>query len=115
MTPPTDEAIAGSADALLAFEPEPHELRAKKIDHVILNTTQDRPWPQYFCCILTARREFVRKYPIAARRALRAILKAADICAQDPGRAARYVVNKGFTSSYDIALEVVKSLPYLRG
>lgn len=104
----------GKADAFLAFEPEPHELRARKVGHVILNTTQDRPWSQYFCCMLTARREFVRKYPVAAKRALRAILKAADICAQDPGRAARYMVDKGYAASYDLALDVLQSLPYRR-
>ena len=37
----------------------------------------------------TANREFVRKHPVATKRALRAILKAADICALEPERAAR--------------------------
>ena len=39
--------VEGKADAFMAFEPEPHELRERKIGHVILNTTLDRPWSQY--------------------------------------------------------------------
>jgi NitT/TauT family transport system substrate-binding protein len=49
---------------------------------------------------------------VATKRALRALLKAADVCAQDPQRAARYLVERGYTPRYDTALEVVKELPY---
>ena len=40
-------------DALLSFPPVPQELRAKKIGHVILNSSVDRPWSQYFCCMIS--------------------------------------------------------------
>ena len=100
------------ADAFLGFPPQPQELRARKIGHVIINTSRDRPWSQYYCCMLAARREFVRQYPVATKRALRAILKATDICAREPEQAARYLVTKGYESRYDIALEVVTQLPY---
>ena len=43
---------------------------------------------------------------------MRAILKAADICALEPERAARYIVKKGHEASYDTALEVVKEVSY---
>ncbi len=39
--------------------------------------------------MLITHREFVQKYPVATKRAVRAILKAADLCAQAPERAAR--------------------------
>ena len=104
----------GKADAYMGFAPEPQQLRAKKIGHVIVNTTQDRPWSQYFCCMVTANREFVQKYPVATKRALRAFLKAADICANEPERVARFVVARGYAPSYDMALEVLKELPYRR-
>jgi len=81
---------------------------------VVGDTLQDRPWSQYFCCMVNARREFVEKYPVATRRALRAFLKAADLCAQDPERAARYLAAKGYEPRYDMALEVLKGLPYRR-
>jgi NitT/TauT family transport system substrate-binding protein len=106
--------IDGKVDAFLAFPPQPQELRAKKIGRVILNTAQARPWEQYYCCMISARPDFVSKYPVATKRAVRAILKAADICANEPERAARYIVAKGFASHYDLALEVVKSLSYAR-
>ena len=68
----------------MSFPPEPQELRARKIGHVIVNSSIDRPWSQYFCCMLAGNRDFVRKHPVATKRALRAILKATDFCAADP-------------------------------
>lgn len=106
--------IEGKADAYLGFAPQPQELRARKIGHAILSTTQDRPWSQYFCCMLVARQEFVQKYPVATKRALRAVLKAADICAEDPERAARFMAAKGYEPRYELGLEVLKGLPYRR-
>ena len=71
-------------DALLSFPPVPQELRAKKIGHVILNSSVDRPWSQYFCCMISGNREFVRKHPAATKRAMRALLKAVDLCVAMP-------------------------------
>ena len=104
--------LEGKADAFLGFPPQPQELRARKIGHVLVNSSTDRPWSQYFCCLLTARREFVRRHPVATKRALRAILKSADACTVDPQRAARALVDKGYTSQYEYALQVMKELPY---
>jgi NitT/TauT family transport system substrate-binding protein len=104
----------GKADAFLGFAPLPHMLREKKVGHVILNTTQDKPWSQYFCCMATANREFVTKYPVATKRALRALLKAVDICAADPERAAHFLVAKGYEPRYERALEILSGLPYRR-
>ena len=106
--------VDGKADAFLGFPPQPQELRAKKIGQVIVNTTQDRPWSQYFCCTVTANKDFVRKYPVATKRVVRAYLKATDICAREPERAARFMADKGYEPRYDIALEVVKAVPYSR-
>jgi NitT/TauT family transport system substrate-binding protein len=75
----------GEVDAFLGFPPEPQELRARKIGRVILNTATDQPWSQYFCCIVFGNRGFVRAHPIATKRFLRAILKAADLCATRAG------------------------------
>jgi len=85
-----------------------------KIGKVILNTTLDRPWSQYYCCMIAGHRDFIAKNPIATRRALRAMLKAADICSQDPERAARLLVEKGYEPRYETALEVLKTLSYNR-
>ena len=104
--------IEGKVDAFLGFPPQPQEMRALKIGHVIVNTTLDRPWSQHFCCMIVARREFVARHPVATKRALRAFLKAADICAQEPERAARFLAGKGYEPRYEIGLEVLKGLPY---
>jgi NitT/TauT family transport system substrate-binding protein len=102
----------GKVDAYLGFPPDPQELRAQKVGHVVVNSAVDRPWSQYFCCLATGHREFVKKHPIATKRALRAILKAADICALEPERAARALVDGGFTPRYDYALQTMKDVPY---
>jgi NitT/TauT family transport system substrate-binding protein len=113
-----EEAIqllaAGKVDAYLGFPPEPQEMRARRIGHVVVNTAKDRPWAQYFCCMLVSNREFVRRNPIAAKRAIRAVLKADRICATEPDKAARTIVDRGFTSSYDYALQTMKDVPYGR-
>ena len=62
--------------------------------------------------LATGHREFVRKHPIATKRALRAILKATDVCALEPERAARALVDGGFTPRYDYALQTMKEVPY---
>jgi NitT/TauT family transport system substrate-binding protein len=104
----------GKIDAFLGLPPEPQELRGRNIGRVIVNSVLDRPWSQYFCCVLAANREYIRKYPIATKRVLRAIVKAADLCATEPARVARQIVDAGFTPSYDYALQTIKEIPYVR-
>ena len=104
--------IDGKIDGFLGLPPEPQELRARQIGHVIVNSAVDRPWSQYFCCMLAGNREFVRKYPVATKRVTRAILKAADLCATEPARAARLLVDGGYTERYDYALQTLSELSY---
>jgi NitT/TauT family transport system substrate-binding protein len=103
---------AGKIDAFLGFPPVPQELRARKIGYLILNSAVDRPWSQYFCCMVAANRDFVREHPVATKRAVRAIVKSADVCALEPERAARLLVAKGYTTRYDYALQTMQELPY---
>ena len=74
----------GKIDAFLGFPPEPQELRARNVGHVVINSAVDRPWSQYFCCMLAGNADFVQNNPIATKRVLRAILKAADLCVSEP-------------------------------
>ena len=105
---------AGKIDALMAFPPDPQELRAQKIGHVVVASAIDRPWSQYFCCMVAANAHFVRKYPMATKRAVRAILKAANLCATEPERAARMLVDQDISKSYEYTLQALKDLPYNR-
>ena len=100
---PLDLFADGKIDAFLGFPPEPQELRARHAGHVILDTAVDRPWSQYFCCMLGGNREYVRKHPVATKRVMRAILKATDLCATEPARVARKPRRWGFTARYDYA------------
>ena len=102
----------GKIDAFLGFPPEPQELHARHIGHVIVNSSVDRPWSEYFCCMLAGNREFVRSKPVATKRVVRAILKAADLCATQPERFARQIVDGGFTPRYDYALQTFNDVPY---
>jgi NitT/TauT family transport system substrate-binding protein len=109
---PLELFAEGKIDAFLGTPPEPQQLRARNIGHVIVNSAVDRPWSQYFCCMLAGNRDFVRKHPVATKRVLRAILKAADLCASDPTGAARRMVDAGFIARYDLALQTLKEVPY---
>jgi NitT/TauT family transport system substrate-binding protein len=118
VTHPSDESMRllgrGEIDAFIGFPPEPQELRAKRIGHVVVNSAVDRPWSQYFCCMSVANRDFARKYPVATKRALRAILKAADICALEPDRAAKALVAQGVAKRYEYALQTMKDVPFTK-
>jgi NitT/TauT family transport system substrate-binding protein len=98
------------ADAFLAFPPEPQELRDRNIGRVIISTIQDRPWSQYLCCVLFSSKEFVRDHPIATKRYLRAVLKSADYCADEPEKAAQRLVKAG--SRYEYALQTLTEIQY---
>ena len=112
-SPRPDELFAeGKIDACLGLPPVAQDLRARKIGHVVVNSSMDRPWSQYFCCMLGGNRDFVRNHPVATKRVLRAILKAADLCANEPARAARLMVDGDFTPRYDDALEAVSEIAY---
>jgi NitT/TauT family transport system substrate-binding protein len=113
-TGPMELYAAGKTDAFLAFPPEPQELRARGIERVIIKTATDRPWSQYFCCMLAGNREFVRAHPIATKRVLRAVLKATDLCAVEPERAARQLVDGGVTPRFDFALQTMNEVAYDR-
>jgi NitT/TauT family transport system substrate-binding protein len=104
----------GKIDAFLGFPPEPQELHARNVGHVILNTARDRPWSQYFCCASTGNRDFVRKHPVATKRALRALMKATDLCTREPEQVAKRMVDRGFTPRYDYALQTLREVPYNR-
>ena len=102
----------GKIDAFLAFPPEPQDLRTRHIGHVIVNTAVDRPWSQYFCCMLAGNREFVARYPVATKRVVRAILTATDLCAADPAGIARRLANGGRIARPDYAAQTLADNNY---
>jgi NitT/TauT family transport system substrate-binding protein len=111
---PIELFAEGKIDAFLGFPPEPQRLRAQNIGRVIVNSAQDRPWSQYFCCMLASNREFVRKNPIATKRVVRAMLRATDLCVSEPALVAQRMVDRGFTPRLDYAVQTLADVPYNR-
>jgi NitT/TauT family transport system substrate-binding protein len=104
----------GKIQAYMAFAPQPQLFRAQGVRaRVIVNSSVDRPWSQYFCCMVVANRNFVTKHPIATKRALRAILKSIDVCAQEPERVARIMQKKGVAFNYEATVQAYREIPYL--
>jgi NitT/TauT family transport system substrate-binding protein len=102
----------GKIDAYLGFPPYAQEMRAKKIGHVILNSTIDPPWRHHFCCMVAANREFARRHPVATKRVVRALMKANQMCALEPDRAAQFLVRRAPGTSYENAQQMMKEIPY---
>ena len=109
---PEDLFIEGKIDAFVALPPVLQDLRSRNIGHVIASSITDRPWSQYFCCMLATSTAFAQKYPIATKRVLRAILKAADLCVSDPKQIAQLLVAQGYTNRYDYALQMLNETRY---
>lgn len=113
-----DEAIRlfkeGTIDAFMSFPPASHELMHKGVGHLLVDTNVDKPWSQYFCCVVSGHSDFIHKNPIATRRALRAILKANDIVARDPRMATRSLIKNKIIkeSEYVHTLPEIKHIPY---
>ncbi len=118
VVPPDGKAMEqfadGKTDAFLGFPPEPQELRARGISRVIVKTVTDKPWSEYFCCMIYGNRAWVRDHPVATKRFLRALFKAADFCSAEPEAAARRLVEGEFTQTYDFALQTIEEVPYDR-
>jgi NitT/TauT family transport system substrate-binding protein len=60
--------------------------------------------------MISGNREFVRKHPVATKRAMRALLKAVDVCVAVPEQAARIVADRGYP--YDYSLQAMREIPY---
>jgi NitT/TauT family transport system substrate-binding protein len=92
-------------------------LNPKNPGKVILDTTMDKPWSQYYCCQLVTNRDWARKNPFATKRVTRALLRAADVVAKDKARAAHEYVARGFYATASptdeqITNEVIRDLSY---
>jgi NitT/TauT family transport system substrate-binding protein len=104
----------GKIDGYLGFPPDPQELRDKKVGRMLLSSTVDRPWSQYFCCMVTANRAWLRQHPVAAKRVMRAILKGSELCVSDPDIGVKAFLAQGFTPNPEYARQAIRELPYLR-
>jgi NitT/TauT family transport system substrate-binding protein len=102
----------GKIDAYMAFMPHAHGLHERNAGHVLVDLARTEPWSKTFCCLTVGRTGFVQDSPIATKRALRALLKATDLCAQEPQKAAQRLVDSGFTTDYANAYNIISDLNY---
>jgi NitT/TauT family transport system substrate-binding protein len=109
---PIELFMDGKVEAVMAFAPESQFLRARGFSNVIVNSAVDRPWAQYFCCVLGSNIDYIRDHPAATKRVLRALLMATELCSVEPARAAQRLVDGGFTPRYDYAFQAVREIPY---
>jgi NitT/TauT family transport system substrate-binding protein len=104
----------GKVDGYLGFPPDPQELRDKKVGRMLLSSTVDKPWSQYFCCMAAANRDWARKHPIAAKKVLRALLKASELCAADPDLGVKAYLAFGHKANPEYARQALREFPYSR-
>jgi NitT/TauT family transport system substrate-binding protein len=102
----------GKIDAFITGPPRAQEARALNVGHVILDSNVDRPWSQYFCCMLVGSADFVRRNPIATKRVVRAMVRATDICAAKPRWVTQQLVDREFTPRYDYARRALDDVSY---
>jgi NitT/TauT family transport system substrate-binding protein len=104
--------LSGEVDAFMAAPPIAQELRAQNVGRLVLSTTLDRPWSEYFCCALIGRVDFVRRNPIATKRVVRAMMRATDICAAKPDWVAQRLVERGLAPRADYARQGMEDVSY---
>jgi NitT/TauT family transport system substrate-binding protein len=115
---PSDEALElfkrGKIDAFMSFPPGPQQLKAAGIGHALVDTNVDRPWSQYFCCMIIGRRDFIKNNPVATKKVLRSILTANDMVSQDPEMAAQLLVDRKLRKGADqkILAQAFSEIPY---
>jgi NitT/TauT family transport system substrate-binding protein len=101
---------AGRIDAFIGFPPDRDQPCPRGVGHVVVNFAHDYPWSNYFCCMVTANSDFMRRNPVATKRAVRAILKATDFCHAEPERTAQRLAELGF--SRECALMILRDTRY---
>lgn len=104
----------GKIDAFMSFPPGPQQLKDEGVGKVLVDTNMDRPWSQYFCCTVTGNRNFIKKYPIATKRALRAILRANDIISKNPEIGADALIEQKVRkeSEKKYIVQALRDIPY---
>lgn len=118
ITHPHDAAVqaltSGEVDAMVTYPPLVNRLRTSNVAQVILDANFDRPWSQYIFSLAVVNRDYLTKNPVATKRALRALLKAADVVAKDPERAAQASKAQGFIPEplYAPTLNELPMIPY---
>ena len=113
---PVNLFLEGRNDAVVAFTTDVAALRSNPANrgHVIHNQLMDLPWGRLACCYLVARREWYRANPIAAKRAVRAVFRAADAQTVSRADAVKRATDRGLfggPANFDNVLYAASMVP----
>jgi NitT/TauT family transport system substrate-binding protein len=89
--------LQGRNDAVYVASAGAGALRANPANrgHIVHDMMMDDPWARLDCCIIVAAQDWYRAHPVAAKRALRAIFRAADFQPPDRADAVQIVTQRG--------------------
>jgi len=116
-----DAFVDGRSQAFMASAANGPQLRRnpKNPGKVILDTTMDKPWSQYYCCQLAVNRDWARRNPIATKRVTRARAPGGRPGDEGSGGRRAPVRRRGVTSrrlpprrTRNIVNEVIRDLSY---
>lgn len=99
VTPQTDTRarfLAGRTDAVFEAGSGGAVMRRDarvKGHRVILDTSVDKPWSQYYCCLFIANKDWARTNPVATKRVTRAFLRGSDLVTKDKKAAVQRAVD----------------------
>ncbi len=106
----------GELDAVATSDPLGTILEGNKITKTIADQAKDQPYADEYCCAVVVNGEFSRKYPAAAAKVTKAILKGAKWVQENPKAAAELGVEKKYiTAKVDINTQALMQLKYLPG
>jgi NitT/TauT family transport system substrate-binding protein len=103
---------SGKFDATFTYPPLAYSIRDTDQGRVLLDSHTQAPFDQNFCCMAVANRDFYAKYPVASRRALRALLRSVDYAAREPERAAQRMYDAGWVTPLIYAQRMLGMVPY---
>ena len=71
----------------------------------MVNNALDRPWSQYFCCMVAGNADYMDKYPVATKRVAPGDPQGRRPLRVQPDIGGAQLVDRGFLPNYDDALQ----------
>ena len=95
---PINLYLGGKNDAVRVGAERAPALKANPANkgHMVHSQLMDDPWSKLACCILVTTQDWYRANPVAAKRAIRAIFRAADFQPDDRADAVMPLTDRGF-------------------
>jgi len=113
---PVNLYLEGKNDAVRVGADRAPALKANPANkgHMVHSQLMDDPWSKLACCILVTTQDWYHSNPVAAKRAIRAIFRAADFQPDDRADAVKPLTDKGFfggASNFDNVLAAADMVP----